>query len=255
MKRVDGKIALVTGGASGIGRATVLALAREGARVAITDLQDQTGEDLASEINNGGDAFYLHHDVRKEADWERVIAATAARWGRLDILVNNAGISGPTARVDELTLEQWREVTAINLDGVFLGVKHGIRAMRESGGGSIVNISSILGLIGMPRTAAYAAAKAGVKLLTKVAALECARGRTNIRVNSVHPGFIETPMLQAGLEGPMGEKWAQTVRGLQPAGAAGEAANIAEGVLHLASDSAKFMTGSELVIDGGLTAQ
>jgi len=192
--RVKGKVALVTGGASGIGRACALLLGQEGATVVITDIQNDMGRDCATKIKQGGgDAIYLHHDVASEDAWKSVIAETKSKFGRLDILVNNAGIAiaGP---ITEMSLADWRRQESINLDGVFLGVKHGLPLMRESGGGSIINISSLAGLKGSPNLAAYCATKGGVRLFSKAVAMECAQMRDNVRVNSVHPGVIETPI-------------------------------------------------------------
>lgn len=253
--RVEGKVALVTGGGSGLGRATALLLAREGAAVAASDINEAAAQETAGMIAEaGGTAQVYRHDVTAEADWERIMADITARFGGLDILFNNAGVSGGATALDAMSLEEWRSITTVNLDGVFLGVKHGIRAMKARGGGSIVNTSSVAGIVGLPGAGAYCASKGGVRLLTKAAALECARRRTGIRVNSVHPGFIRTPMLQAGLDGPHGEGVARLIERLQPGGEAGEPQDIAEGVLYLASDAARFVNGSELVIDGGILA-
>ncbi|MBT4689008.1 MAG: SDR family NAD(P)-dependent oxidoreductase, partial [Rhodospirillaceae bacterium] len=174
MGRVSGKVAIVTGGASGIGRATSELLASEGATVVLTDLQDGPGEDVAEGIRAaGGSAGYHHHDVTDEAAWEKVVAEVLSAHGQLDILVNNAGVGGGGIPVDEMTMEHWRHTMSVNLDGVFLGVKHGVRAMAEAGG-AIINTSSILGVVGLPNTAAYTASKGGVRLLTKAVAMECA---------------------------------------------------------------------------------
>ncbi len=253
MGRVQGKAAIITGGASGLGRASGELLAQEGATVVLTDIQADKGETVAAMIRNtGGEAHFHLHDVTDETTWEQVIETTIERYGRLDILVNAAGISGKGMLLTETSLEDWRQMTAINLDGTFLGVKHGIQAMTEKGG-TIVNISSVLGLIGMPKSGAYAASKGGVRLLTKAAAVECKRLNLAIRVNSVHPGFIDTPMLQALLQSPDGAALEKTIAAIQ--GPLGEPNDIAEGVLYLASDASKFVTGTELVIDGGMTAQ
>jgi NAD(P)-dependent dehydrogenase (short-subunit alcohol dehydrogenase family) len=258
--RVQDKVALITGAASGIGAATARLLAREGARLALADLDAARGEAVAAAIRAGGaEALFLEHDVTDEAAWERVIAATLARFGRLDVLVNNAGIGGPARPPDEQGLEDWRRVMAVNLDGVFLGTKHAIRAMkrnRPKPGGSIVNLSSILGLVGGTRSGAYTASKGGVRLYTKSAALACAREGNGVRVNSVHPGYIWTPLVEhafAQLEDP--EEMRRKTEALHPIGRLGEPEDIAYGILYLASDEAKFVTGAELVIDGGYTAQ
>ena len=256
--RLDGKVAIITGGASGIGRGCAARFAEEGATVVITDIQDAAGESTVSEITGaGGRAEYLHHDVTDEDAWSALVSTVVHRHGGLDVLVNNAGI-GIGASIVEMSLEDWRRQQAINLDGVFLGLKHCIPAMRDSGGGSIINMSSVAGLKGSPRLAAYNATKGGVRLLTKGVALECAREGWNVRVNSVHPGIIDTPI------------WTKEVGGLEPGvnaidphamaevsapvGRAGQPRDIANGVLYLASDESAYVTGTELVIDGGLSA-
>jgi NAD(P)-dependent dehydrogenase (short-subunit alcohol dehydrogenase family) len=253
MARVAGKVALVTGGASGLGEAAGRLLAAEGAAVVLTDIQDEKGEAVAAEICAASASARFHHqDVTDEALWQEVVDEIVATEGGLDILVNAAGISGRSLALTETSLEDWRQMTAINLDGTFLGVKNGIRAMAQRGG-AIVNVSSVLGLIGLPSAGAYAASKGGVRLLTKVAAVECKSLGYKIRVNSVHPGFIDTPMLQGLLQSPDGERLAKMISRIQ--GPIGEAEDIAQGILYLASDESKFVTGTELVIDYGLTAQ
>jgi len=258
--RVKGKVALVTGGASGIGRACALLLGQEGATVIVTDIQDDMGRDCATKIKQGGgDAIYLHHDVASEEAWKGVIDETKGKFGRLDILVNNAGIAiaGP---ITEMSLADWRRQESINLDGVFLGVKHGLPLMRQSGGGSIINISSLAGLKGSPNLAAYCATKGGVRLFSKAVAMECAQMRDNVRVNSVHPGVIETPIWlgiipgigPAGANAPDLDQLSETV---VPIGKKGIPEDIAAGVLYLASDESRYVTGSELVIDGGLSTR
>ena len=198
--------------------------------------------------------MFLKQDVAKEEDWKRVIASTVARFGGLDILVNNAGVALP-ANAEDTTLDQWRWLMSINLDGVFLGVKYAIGAMKAKGG-SIVNLSSIEGLIGDPNLAAYNASKGGVRLLTKSAALHCAKAGYKIRVNSIHPGYILTPMVEGYVAAQADPAAAKTaLAALHPLGHIGEPDDIAYGVLYLASDESKFVTGSELVIDGGYTAQ
>jgi NAD(P)-dependent dehydrogenase (short-subunit alcohol dehydrogenase family) len=251
--RVAGKVALITGGASGIGKATAKLFAREGAKVAISDLNATAGEALAKEI--GGGTIFIRHDTTSEADWKAAIASVIKAFGRLDVLLNGAGIALRKSLL-ETTMEEWRKVQAVNLDGVFLGTREGIAAMRKTGGGSIINISSIAGLVGLAPSAAYCASKAGVKLLTKAAALECGAERWGVRVNSVHPGYIETPMVMghvAGANDPVRMK--ESIEARHPLGRMGRPEEIAEGILFLASDAASFVTGSELVIDGGYTAQ
>lgn len=255
MNRVEGKVALVTGGALGLGRAAAQLLAREGATVAVTDVMDAEGRAVADQIvKDGGQALYIHHDVAQEDDWGRAIAGTIERFGRLDVVVNNAGVA-LGANVEDTTLEQWRWLMSINLDGVFLGTKYGIAAMKVHGG-SIINLSSIEGLIGDPNLAAYNASKGGVRLFTKSAALHCAKAGYGIRVNSIHPGYIWTPMVEGYVEGQTDAAEARAALvALHPLGHLGEPDDIACGVVYLASDESKFMTGSELVIDGGYTAQ
>jgi len=256
--RVSGKVALVTGGASGIGRGCSEKLAAEGAFVVVTDIQDKLGEEVVAEVKAaGGKAEYVRQDVTDEGAWADVIAGIKARHGRLDILVNNAGI-GIGGSILEMTLADWRRQTAINLDGVFMGVKHSIPLMRASGdGGSIVNISSVAGLKGSANLAGYCATKGGVRLFTKAVAMECANAKDGIRVNSVHPGLIETPIwltvgnaLDPGANAPP-DLDAMSALAV-PLGVKGLPEDIANGVLWLSSDEARYVTGMEMVIDGGL---
>jgi 3(or 17)beta-hydroxysteroid dehydrogenase len=256
MGRVEGKVALVTGGAMGIGKACALLLAREGAAVVVTDIQEADGAAVAQAIEAaGGRALFVKHNVAQEADWQRVIKETLGAFGRLDIVVNNAGI-GKTTNVEEDTLEGWRFLLSVNLDSVFLGTQYGIKALKRTGGGSIINMSSIEGIVGDPGLASYNASKGGVTLLTKSAALYCAKSGYNIRVNSVHPGYIMTPLITSTMDASgNGEAMLKYLESLHPVGHLGEPDDIAYGVLYLASDEAKFVTGSQLVIDGGYTAQ
>lgn len=255
--RVDGKVALVTGGASGIGRGCAERLAAEGAVVVVTDLQDHKGEEVVQAITKvGGRANYLHHDVIEEQAWIDVVGQVKAKHGRLDILVNNAGI-GLGGPIVDMTLADWRRQTAVNLDGVFLGVKHAIPLMRESGGGSIINMSSVAGLKGAATLAGYCATKGGVRLFTKAVAMECAAARDGIRVNSVHPGIIETPIwLTVAPTGTNAPPDLDAVSQMAvPLGVKGFPEDIANGVLWLASDESRYVTGAELVIDGGLSVR
>ncbi|HVW67886.1 MAG TPA: glucose 1-dehydrogenase [Steroidobacteraceae bacterium] len=249
------KTALVTGAASGLGQAIAARLAAEGAHVVVSDINVAAGQEVAKQL--GGRAVFMALDTREESQWQRVTRDVLAQFGHLDILVNNAGV--PTSEfIEDTTLERWRSVMAINLDGVFLGVKYGIEAMRKGGGGSIVNISSVAGLVGTPGTGTYAASKAGVRLLTKCAALECASKRYNIRVNSVHPGIVDTPMARkvfAQFGGGDEEAGRRMFVAMHPIGRMGLPDDVASGVLYLASEEASFVTGAELVIDGGMTAQ
>lgn len=258
MAQVSGKVAIVTGGASGIGEACAVTLAREGASVLITDIDDTLGKGVVERITKaGGKAHYLRHDVRDEAAWPGIVADAEKQYGRLDIMVANAGI-GIMSPIATMTLADWQRQQAINLDGVFLSIKHSIPAMKRVGGGSIVLMSSVAGLRGAPGLAAYSATKGGVRLLAKSVALEHAAD--NIRCNSVHPGIIATPIwdkIPTGAEGnrrnaPIDprERAAATV----PLPRVGEAQDIANGVLFLCSDAGNYITGQELVIDGGMTA-
>lgn len=258
MGRVQTKVALVTGAALGIGAATSRLLAREGAAVVLTDIKDDEGQQVATEIcDGGGEAIYLHHDVADEEAWERVVAAAVDRFGGLDVLVNNAGVGWGGPPEDE-TLERWRSLMSVNLDGVFLGTKHALKAMSRDVGrrASIVNISSIEGLVGDPNLGAYNASKGGVRLYTKSVALYCGKAGLGVRVNSVHPGYIWTPMVENYLteNGDVDEGRA-ALDALHPIGHIGEPEDIAYAVLYLASDESKFVTGAELVVDGGYTAQ
>jgi NAD(P)-dependent dehydrogenase (short-subunit alcohol dehydrogenase family) len=260
MGQVQDKVAIVTGGASGIGAACVETLAREGAQVVVTDIDDARGEDLVERINAAnGRAIYLSHDVTDEARWRDVVAETETRCGRLDVLVANAGIGITVPSIVDMTLADWRRQTAINLDGVFLSVKYGIPAMRRAGGGSIIMMSSIAGIRGSPVLAGYCATKGGVRLFAKAIAMECASAGDGIRVNSVHPGIIDTPIWGklAGYYAGGGRNEPVDVNEIgrrgAPMGRAGAAQDIANGVLFLASDASSYMTGAEIVIDGGIT--
>lgn len=252
--RLEGRCALVTGAASGIGWAIALALHREGARVVATDVDEAGGAALAREGGEG--LFFLHHDVTSEADWDRVLAGAEAEAGPLSILVNNAGMV-LLKDLLETSLAEWRRQNAVNLDGVFLGVRSGIRAMRHRPGGRIVNISSVNGLVGVHTAPAYSASKGGVTTFTKSAALYCAAKGYDITVNSVHPGYVSTPLV-AGLARQIGADSERTLSHFakaHPMGRLGEPEDIAEGVVYLASAAGRWVTGSELVIDGGYLAQ
>ena len=252
MKRVEGKVVVVTGGALGIGRETCLLLAKEGAKVAITDMLDKEGQELADEITkSGGIAKFWHLDVTNEKEVEKVYAEVFKEFGRLDATVNNAGIAGVDKPTHELTEDEWDATMNVNVKGVFFCTKHAIPYMRKSGGGSIVNLSSIYGLIGAGDIPAYHASKGAVRLMTKNDALIYAKD--NIRVNSVHPGFIWTPLVEKlGKETP---GFREHLDSLHPIGHIGEPIDVAYGILYLVSDESKFVTGSELVIDGGYTCK
>jgi len=257
MAELDGKVAIVTGGGSGIGAACATKLAAAGARVAVTDIDQGGGEETVGAIAKaGGDAWFLAHDVTDEDRWRAVIEDVSDKTGRLDVLVNNAGI-GVIAAVTEMSLDDWRRQTAINIDGVFLGTKHAIPAMSRSGGGSIVMISSLAGLQGAAGLAGYCATKGAVRLFAKAVAIECAAAGHNIRVNSVHPGVIDTPIwtkLRPGAGGANAIDAQALGATAAPMGRAGDPEEIANGVLFLASEQSSYMTGAELVLDGGMFA-
>jgi 3(or 17)beta-hydroxysteroid dehydrogenase len=253
-QRLSGKIALVTGAASGIGAETARRFVEEGAKVVLTDVQADKGEALAKDL---GQAF-CRQDVADEQGWIDLVAETVAREGRLDILVNNAGILAP-GTIEDVTLEAWNRVIAVNLTGTMLGCKHAMRAMKANPGGpkgSIVNISSINGFIGQAQGAAYTASKGGVRLLTKSAAAWAARAYKTIRVNSVHPGSIETPMVTDVIAVMPDPKAAHAMfSGLSPTGRMAHPREIAEVILFLASDEASYVNGAEFVADGGWLAE
>jgi NAD(P)-dependent dehydrogenase (short-subunit alcohol dehydrogenase family) len=255
MGRVDKKIALVTGAAQGLGAAIAELLVREGADVVLTDINAEGVMQKANQINSSGSekAIALEQDVSSDTGWQQTIDATRDRFGRLDILVNNAGI-GSIGSVEDETLKNWRHVHAVDLDSVFLGCKYGIPLIAKSGGGSIVNVSSISGIIAGHNLAAYNSAKAAVRHLSKSVALHCAHERNNIRCNSVHPVFIDTPILD-GLTAGQDRKSALEKLGRQvPLGRVGKPDDVAYAVLYLVSDESQFVTGSEIRIDGGISA-
>ena len=257
MNRVQGKTCIVTGGAVGIGHACVQRLAEEGAAVAIFDRMDGEGQALADAItHDGGNARYWHVDVTREADVARAIDEVADHFGGVDVLVNNAGISGSTKLTHEISEAEWDLVQAVNVKGVLFCCKHAIPHMRRAGGGSIVNLSSIYGLVGAPDVPAYHASKGAVRLMSKTDAMSYAPDR--IRVNSVHPGYIWTPMVEHHLLDSGATDLDEARKGVDavhPLGHMGDVDDIAWGVVYLASDESKFVTGSELVIDGGYTAR
>ncbi|RAL25161.1 3-beta hydroxysteroid dehydrogenase [Lujinxingia litoralis] len=258
MGRVSGKRALVTGGGSGLGAAQCEMLASEGAQVVVADINMDGASAVAEKIKGaGGQALALSLNVTSEEEWAEAVDATVDRFGGLEVVVNNAGIAIP-ANVETTTMDIWRKTLAVNLDGVFLGTRAAIGYMKDHEGGSIINISSIEGIIGEPGAAAYNASKGGVRIFTKSAALHCAAEGYAIRVNSVHPGYILTAMVSGAVaQMPQDEAKAfqDRILGAIPLGRMGEPDEIAYGVLFLASDESRYMTGSELVIDGGYTAQ
>lgn len=248
--RVAGKVALISGGARGIGAATARLLAQEGAAVVIGDVLEEEGHETEAQIAEaGGQVLFVRLDVTSEDDWLHAIQTTVATFGKLDVLVNNAGISG-RGTVEETNVEAWERVMAVNAKGVFLGTKLAIPEMRKAGGGSIINISSIYGMVGSETSASYHASKGAVRLFTKAAAVQYAKD--GIRVNSVHPGFVDSPMTERyhAIPEVRQDRLAKT-----PLGRLGTPQDIAPGILYLASDESSFVTGSELVIDGGMTAR
>jgi 3(or 17)beta-hydroxysteroid dehydrogenase len=253
--RVKGKMALVTGAGMGLGRAAALLLAAEGASVVVTDIDEAAGQGTARLITDaGGAGLFLRQDVSQEDDWRSVLLAVEQRFDRLDVLVNNAGIA-IARNIEETTLDEWKRTMAVNLDGVFLGCKHAIPLMKRTGG-SIINLSSIDGIIGEADLAAYCASKGGVRTLTKAVAVHCAESRYGIRCNSIHPGYIWTPQTEKYLT-DLGsslevEKAKATRR--HPVGFLGEPSDVANMVLYLASDESRFVTGAEMVVDGGYLA-
>ncbi|MEM0985143.1 MAG: glucose 1-dehydrogenase [Pseudomonadota bacterium] len=274
MGQLDGKVAIITGAASGIGRATAEAMAREGAAVMVTDLDGEGAARCADAIKEtGARAIHAQQDVTDEGRWDVVVAQTTEAFGGLTTLVNNAGVAIGGALVD-FSLDDWRRQIAINLDSVFLGTRAGVRAMRETGGaGSVVNISSVAGLRGASGMGAYCASKGGVRLFSKAVAVECAQNGDNIRVNSVHPGIIETPLwgkeiarvieaapdpeaMRAGLftEGGNAINTAALGASVSPMARPGTAQEVADIIVFLASDASSYCTGQEFVVDGGMTA-
>ncbi len=258
MNRVDGKVALVTGGARGIGGETARQLAQAGARVAITDVLAAEGQALAEEL--GADALFLQHDVTSEAEWAHVVGETVGQLGGLDILVNNAGVWERTV-IEETPVEQFDRICAVNLKGVFLGTKHGIAAMKtrpaEADSASIINLSSTAGLVGSATSAVYSMTKGGVRLFTKSTAIEVRARGYNIRCNSVHPGATESAMQDDILAtSNMTAAEIETHKATRtPLGRFGQPLDIAQAILFLASTDSAFMTGSEVVVDGGYTAR
>ncbi len=249
--RLENKVALISGGARGMGAAEARLFAREGAMVVIGDVLEEEGRRTEAEIGEaGGQCLFVRLDVTSEEDWRRAVAAAVSRFGRLDTMVNNAGIF-PVVRLEDTSGELWDQVMDINVKGVFLGTKYAIPEMRRAGGGSIINISSVAGLIGSAVAAAYGASKGAVRLFTKATAIQYAGD--GIRANSVHPGVIETLMTVPTLLSDEAVRKNQIAR--TPLGRLGQPEDVAYGVLFLASDESAFMTGSELVIDGGLVAQ
>ncbi len=248
--RLNGKVAVITGGASGIGAATARRFRQEGAAVVITDVETGPGQWLAEEIG----ALFTQHDVADPAGWTRVCALVEDRFGRLDAMMNNAGIVG-SGSVETVTLEAWNRIVSINLTGVMLGCQHAVALMRKNPGGSsgsIINMSSTAGLAGMATDIGYTATKGAVRLMTKSVAVHCAKEATNIRCNSIHPGAIDTPILQPAIDAIPG--MLDHMRNLSPFGRMGTGADIAAMCVFLASDESAFVTGAEMLVDGGMMA-
>ena len=249
MKQLENKVALITGAGSGIGKATALLFAEQGAKVVVSDINEDNGSSAVEELKkNGGDAFFIKADSSKPEDNEALVKQTIQKYGRLDIAVNNAGIGGPLSPTGEYPIDGWQKVIDINLSGVFYGLRYQIPAMQEKGG-SIINVASILGQAGTKFSPAYVASKHGVVGLTRAAALEYAN--KNIRINSVGPGYIKTPLVMKSLD----DAARNALVGLHPIGRLGESEEIAELILWLASSKSSFVTGAYYPIDGGYLAQ
>jgi NAD(P)-dependent dehydrogenase (short-subunit alcohol dehydrogenase family) len=259
VKRVKNKIAIVTGGGSGLGQASSELLASEGARIVVTDIDENAAQETANTIaQRGGEAIAIQQDVTDRDRWQEVVELALQNYGQLDVLVNNAGVSGVgSGPMEDVSWEMWRQVMDVNLDAVFTGCQEAIKAMKDSGGGSIINISSVMGLVG-GAGAAYNASKGGVRLLSKSVAVYCGTNGYNIRCNSIHPGYIWTPLVREIVDHLEELESEEDLREMlvekHPIGRLGVPDDIAKGVLFLASDESSFMTGSELVIDGGYTA-
>ena len=253
MGRMDGKVALITGGARGMGAASSRLLAREGARVVFGDVLDELGKAVEKEINNGGgDSTFVHMDVSKEADWHNAINTAVSKYGKLNVLVNNAGI-GVFARIEDADEEEWDTTMAVNGKGAFFGIKNAIPEMRKADGGSIVNITSVAAQIGSPTGGAtYTASKGAVRMLTKNTAVHYAK--ENIRCNSIYPGMVYTPMLEENMASANTAPADDRLKRI-PLGRWGKAEDVAYAVLFLASDESSFVTGVELGVDGGIAIQ
>lgn len=261
-KRFEGRVVCITGAAKGIGRQAALSFAAEGATIVATDIEADAGKTLLADIaGRGGKANFAEHDVTSEAGWQAVIGDIRALHGKLDVLINNAGI-GMTGLIHEMDYDLWRKMMAVNVDGVFLGTKHALPLMREAGSGNIINVSSVAGIRSTANFSCYCATKAAVKSFTKSTALECAEAKDGIRVNSIHPGIISTAIWDtligtdesASSNMPRDATLAGMTGDAVPFGRTGTIQEIVNGMLFLASDEASYMTGAELVLDGGLTA-
>lgn len=250
MGRLSGKVALITGAGMGMGKTEAILFAQEGAKVIVTDINEEAGLDTVKKIEKAGyKAEFMKLDVRNESEWKQVTKNVIEKYGKLDVLVNNAGIL-PMNPIEETSEEEWKHVFQVNVMGVFFGCKHAVEGMKKAGGGSIINIASAYGIIGAPNAAAYETSKGAVRALTKAAACDLAKYK--IRVNSVHPGLIDTPMTQDTIKDPKKTKELLLTTIMERPGKAEE---VALPVLMLASDESSYMTGSELIIDGGYTAR
>ena len=259
--RVDGKVAFISGGLGGLGMGIALRLGQEGARIVLADLQTPASDTasaaaLALLAEQGIEAMFLALDVREEASWKAAVETTVQRFGKLDVLVNNAGIGlPPPESFDQTLFEDWRKIMSVNLDGTFLGMREAVRAMKDSGGGSIVNIGSIAAYVGTPGGSAYGASKGGVRTLTKQAAVQCAKKGYNIRINAIHPSYIRTALTEGATVKRVGKENAiQALKDLHPFQCLGEPDDVAYAVLYLASDESRLVNAADLVVDGALLA-
>ena len=252
MGRLEGKVALISGGASGIGEATTRAMVGEGARVVVADIQIERGKALAEAL--GESVLFVQHDVTLESDWVRTVSEGQQRFEKINVVLNGAGISQP-APIDQCDFDLWKRTQSVNSDGVFLGCKYGVEALRAAGGGSIVNISSTMGIKGSSLFPAYCASKGAVRMLTKSVALHCAEQRLNIRCNSIHPGVIDTPIMDPFCEqASTREEGLAGFGALHPLGRIGRPDEVANLAVFLASDESSFITGTEIPVDGGYCA-
>jgi 3(or 17)beta-hydroxysteroid dehydrogenase len=257
--RVQGKVALVSGGLGGIGTAIALRLGQEGARIVLADLPGESNEAAGAAAlealkAEGIEALFVALDVREEASWQSAVAQAVAHFGKLDVLVNNAGIGlPPPESFDQTSFEDWRKIMSVNLDGTFLGMREGVRAMKDTGGGSIINIGSIAAYVGTPGGSSYGASKGGVRTLTKQAAVQCARKGYNIRFNAVHPSYIRTALTEGATVKRVGKENAiQALKDLHPFQCLGEPDDVAWAVVYLASDESRLINAADIVVDGAL---
>ena len=251
--RVAGKVAFITGGASGFGRQSAIRLSEQGARVVITDIDEPGAHETAALVP--GESLVCSLDVVDDRQWREAIDLAVDRFGGIDVLMNSAGIAQPTDDIENITDETWHRIIDINLTGTFLGCQHAVRVMKTNHGGSIINLSSVLGNRGEAQSLAYSASKGGVRLLTKSVAVSCGERGLGIRCNSIHPGYMRTPMVQTWFDGL--EDASQVEQQLlehHPIGRLGDADDVAHMVVYLASDESKFVTGAEMMVDGGFTA-